>query len=282
MALLELNVNSKYLNGNTAVTVILPDRPWGSEPEEFYRSGEKYKVLWLLHGTFGDHTDWLRKSNIELYATEKNLAVVMASALNSNYSNWPNAMMGYNMYDFLIKELMPLVYGWLPVSDRREDNFIAGLSMGGRGTIKFAVNFPEKFAAAATLSAAPVDFSELAPGAKGAFRDTEEPRLRETIKNAGGLDAYINSEENVWAILDRYAAGGEAELAKLPRLMFACGEDDHLYENFSIFRAHCEEAGIPAEWFTLPGYKHEWRFWDAAIQHALTFFGLDEEGGNPY
>ena len=283
MSLLNLNFESRCLNGNTEVTVILPDLPREDEPEKFYLSGRKYKVLWLLHGTFGDHTDWLRKSNIELYATEKDLCVVMASALNSNYSNWPDALMGYNMYDFLIKELMPLVYGWLPVSDRREDNFIAGLSMGGRGTIKFAVNFPEKFAAAATLSAAPVDFSELAPGAKGAFRDTEEPRLRETIKNAGGLDAYINSEENVWAILDRYAAGGEAELAKLPRLMFACGEDDFLYENFKAFRAHCEETGLPAEWLTLPGYKHEWRFWDLAIQRALTFFGLDDEtGGNPY
>jgi Na+-driven multidrug efflux pump len=45
-----------------------------------------------------------------------------------------------------------MVYGWLPVSARREDNFIAGLSMGGRGTIKYAVNHPERFAAAAVLS----------------------------------------------------------------------------------------------------------------------------------
>ena len=68
------------------------------------------------------------------------------------------------MYDYFTKELMPLVYGWLPVSDKREDNFIAGLSMGGRGTIKFAVNFPQLFAAAAVLSAVPVPFDELRPG----------------------------------------------------------------------------------------------------------------------
>ena len=281
MALVNLNMNSKYLGGNTEVTIILPDRPWGDEPERFYRSGRKYKVLWLLHGTFGDHTDWLRKSNIELYATEKNLAVVCASALNSNYSNWTTAMMGYNMYDFMIKELMPAMYGWFPISDKREDNFIAGLSMGGRGTIKFAVNYPEKFAGAAVLSAAPVDFSLLGPGRKRAFLDTEEPRLKATIENAGGLDAYVNSEENVWAILDGFA--GRKELDKLPRLMFACGEDDFLAENFTIFRKHAEEIGVKAEWFTLPGYGHEWRFWDLAIQHALTFFGLDEvEGGNPF
>ena len=43
------------------------------------------------------------------------------------------------------------------------------------------------------------------------------------------------------------------------------------------------ETNHQAEWFTLPGYGHEWRFWDLAIQHALTFFGLDaDEGGNPF
>ena len=273
MALLNMNFMSKYLSGNTEITIILPDIDYTAEPMEFYSSGEKFKVLWLLHGTFGDHTDWLRKSNIELYATEKKLAVVMASALNSNYSNWPTAMMGYNMFDFLIKELMPLVYGWFPISDKREDNFIAGLSMGGRGTIKFAVNYPEKFAAAATLSAAPVNFAGLGHGTKKAFLDIDEPRLKATIENAGGLEAYIHSEENVWQILeDAVRQNGQD---KMPRLLFACGEDDALiYSNFKDFKAYFEKIGLAAEWFTAPGYKHEWRFWDLAIQKALVFFGL--------
>ena len=62
MALLNMNFMSKYLSGNTEITVILPDIDYTAEPMEFYSSGEKFKVLWLLHGTFGDHTDWLRKS----------------------------------------------------------------------------------------------------------------------------------------------------------------------------------------------------------------------------
>ena len=143
--------------------------------------------------------------------------------MNSNYSNWPNTMMGYNMYDYFTKELMPLIYGWLPVSDKREDNFIAGLSMGGRGTIKFAVNYPELFGAAAVLSAAPVPFDELRPGHPCMLMDTENPRTVTAIENAGGLDAYIRSEENVWALIDQLTPTG-----KLPRLMFACGQDDTL------------------------------------------------------
>ena len=76
-------------------------------------------MLWLLHGTFGDHTDWVRKTNIEMYATERNLVVVMPSALNSNYSNWNDYMLGYRMFDFLTEELMPMIYGWFPVSDNK-------------------------------------------------------------------------------------------------------------------------------------------------------------------
>ena len=101
MALLTLNFESQYLAGSTQISVILPDKTRDKTPAEFYRDGQKYPVLWLLHGTFGDNTDWVRRTNIELYASRKNLIVVMPSALNSNYSNWPEMMMGYNMYPYL-------------------------------------------------------------------------------------------------------------------------------------------------------------------------------------
>lgn len=278
MSLLTYTFESQYLNGNTQVSVILPDKPRSVSPEAFYRSGKRYKVLWLLHGTCGDNSDWIRRTNIELYATEKNLTVVMPSGLNANYSNWEDTMLGYNMYDYLTEELMPLIYGWFPVSDKREDNFIAGLSMGGRGAIKYAANHPERFAAAAVLSAAPVDLSRMRQGDPNILLDLDNPRTLTTLRNAGGFDAFVHSNENVWAILDEKAGTGE-----LPRLMFACGEDDAvLYGLFRDFQEHAQEIGLDAHWYSLPGYRHEWRFWDLGIQEALRFFGLDEEGGNPY
>ena len=112
MSILQFTFESECLNNNTQISVILPDKPRALTPEAFYGNGRKYKVLWLLHGTFGDHTDWVRKTNIEMYAVERNLVVVMPSALNSNYSNWENTMLGFNMFDFLTEELMPLIYGW--------------------------------------------------------------------------------------------------------------------------------------------------------------------------
>jgi putative tributyrin esterase len=278
MSILQYTFESECLKNNTQITVVLPDKPRELTPEQFYGNERKYKVLWLLHGTFGDHSDWTRKTNIEMYATERNLVVVMPSALNSNYSNWNNYMLGYKMYDFLTEELMPLIYGWLPVSDKREDNFIAGLSMGGRGTIKYAVNHPEKFAAAAVLSATPMDMSSMGPDNEFPMLNTNNERMRATLANAGGVEAFLNSNENVWAIIDKLANTG-----KLPRLMFACGQEDTmLYEYYKKFEKHAQEIGLEAHWFELAGYKHEWRFWDLAIQEALDFFGIEESGGNPY
>ena len=151
MALVHLNFQSKYLAGNTDVNLLLPDLPRTEEPGAFYASGKKFPVLWLLHGTFGDYTDWLRKSNVELYACEKDLIVVMPSAQNTDYANWDGFGVGCKMWDYLTEELMPLVYGWFPASKEKKDNFIAGLSMGGRGAIMYAFAYPEKFAQSASV-----------------------------------------------------------------------------------------------------------------------------------
>ena len=278
MALLHLNFESECLKNNTDLHIILPDKPREKTPAEFYGSGEKYKVLWLLHGTFGDSTDWVRKSNIELYACEKNLVVVMPSMLNANYVNWPTFALGYNAWDYLFQELMPLVYHWFPASDRREDNFIAGLSMGGGGALQYAVGHPEKFAAAAILSSAPQDFKSL---------DLEHPeeamlpfmqRTRNSIANAGGLEAYLDSPACVWDKLPALVKSGA-----LPKLYFCCGKEDFLYHRYEAFKAYAGEIGLQATFEEAPGYRHEWRFWDLFIQKALTFFGLDGEAqGNPF
>ncbi|MDD3244417.1 MAG: alpha/beta hydrolase family protein [Eubacteriales bacterium] len=274
MSLVHLNFESVYLNGNTDVNIILPDKPRSKTPAQFYGSDRKYKVLWLLHGTFGDYSDWLRKSNIELYACEKDLIVVMPSALNSNYSNWDSCMMGYSAYDFLTEELMPLVYNWFPASDKREDNFISGLSMGGGGAIKFAANHPDKFAGVAVLSAAPRNVDCM-------IRDNEQigERARVSIANAGGPEAYANSYENTWRILKERKEAG----ALLPKMYFAIGKNDFLYDLFSRFRTFAQEIDLGVTFEEFEGYKHEWRFWDMTIQRALEFFGITgNDAGNPF
>lgn len=267
MALVTLNFESRCLGNNSTVSIILPDLPHKMEPRDFYGSGKKYKVLWLLHGTFGDHSDWIRKSNIELYACEQDLIVVMPSGLNADYVNWPTFATGFNMYDFLFDELMPLVYNWFPASDKREDNFIAGLSMGGAGACVYALNHPEKFAGAAVLSAYPWDMEQRVNV------DPSDPgylRRHNSVNNAGGMEAYLASYQNTRRILTEKVAAGE----DLPKLYFCCGEDDFLYDGYMEFKAYAQSIGLKAKFEEEAGYTHEWRFWDKYIQRALAYFGF--------
>lgn len=268
MSYFTLNFESEYLMNNTEVGVVLPDRPRNIPSEQFYRSGKKYKVLWLLHGTYGDYSDWFRHTMIESYVRKRELIVVSFSAMNSNYSNWPTFGTGYNAYDFLFKELMPVIYGWLPASDKPEDNYIAGLSMGGFGASLYAFNHPEKFAGAAILSAYPQDLRKIKE--KGG---SHWERFKKSAINYASEEDYLNGYENTVEVLRKNLKEG----VKMPKLFFACGEDDFLYENFCEFRKlDEEELHTGGRYFTLPGLRHEWKFWDEAIHEALDYFGIHE------
>lgn len=264
MSIVSMNFSSYYLQGNHEISIILPDRPRHLLPKDFYGGDRKFKVIWLLHGAFGDHTDWLRKSKIELYARERDLCVVMPSACNSGYANWDHFAMGFSMWDYLTEELMPLIYGWYPVSDQRADNYVAGLSMGGGGAIKLAVNYPEKFAGAAILSASPRNLHEMDPV-------QNEKQWQRIMNQAGSVEAYLNSYENVW---DKLAESAGRNI--LPRLYFAMGTEDPGYPQYMKFKQYAESIKLKATFEEGPG-KHEWRFWDTYIEKAMQFFDTGDE-----
>ena len=270
MALLNLNFESQYLQNNTEVSIILPERPRDVDSKIFYGSEEKYKVLWLLHGTYGDHSDWLRKTSVELYAVESNLIVVSPSALNSDYMNWNGFGAGFRMWDFITEELMPIVYNWFPASDRREDNFIAGLSMGAFGATALGVAHPDKFAALAALSGAPFNYEKIRDGAEIGIAGLGE-RMKNQVANAGGWDAYLASPSNTWKTITENHKGG-----KLPCMYFAMGTKDFLWDSYLDFKNHAAENDIGATFEEFVGFEHEWRFWDLTIQRALDFFGITD------
>lgn len=265
MALVSLNFESEYLNQNTQVEVILPDKPRGDSMKEFYNPKKKYKVLWLLHGTYGDSTDWLRRTRIELYASEKDMIVVMPSAMNSDYVNWPKFGLGYNFEDFFVKELMPLVYSWFPASSKKSDNFIAGLSMGGEGAASLGLTYPELFAKIGCLSFPLINYHNHKDGKfiTGDMAKGMSLRFKNQLENVGGLDKFMKSPYNTWDIFFK-------SKKKLPKMYFYIGDEDFLYKAHLEFKAEVEKKKsknvVIKEY---PGYHHEWRIWDLAIEDFI-------------
>ncbi|MEZ4770034.1 MAG: alpha/beta hydrolase-fold protein [Caldilineales bacterium] len=116
-------------------------------PEPLQKS---YPVLYLLHGLVDDQTKSGRArppSSATCSRWGWRLSCRRCSAAGTRI--WHRVR-----HTFVADELPALVKGMFPISSRRKDTFVAGLSMGGYGAFKLALAHPERYAAAASLSGA--------------------------------------------------------------------------------------------------------------------------------
>src|SRR5690606_5786585 len=105
MALLQVNFMSKSLARTVPMNVILPVDKM-TFPGMPVREDKPYKTLYLLHGVFGNYTDWVTGTNIQRWAEEKDLVVVMPSGDNMFYVDNPGVNNFYG--EFIGKELVEI------------------------------------------------------------------------------------------------------------------------------------------------------------------------------
>ncbi|MFD2881182.1 alpha/beta hydrolase [Paenibacillus rhizoplanae] len=151
MALIECKFYSEVLGLSTSMTVILPQQTTTQIGMSNVSKGTLHPTLYLLHGLSDDDSIWLRRTSIERYVAEMGIAVVMPQVHRSFYTDMKA---GGQYWTFISEELPALARSFFPLSPKREDNFVAGLSMGGYGAMKLGLRKPENWAAAASLSGA--------------------------------------------------------------------------------------------------------------------------------
>ncbi len=150
MAKININMFSCNLKRNVHVDVILPSKNFLNliNDDKVYLKKE-YKCLYLLHGTGDNEKAWSEKTAIDELAQEYEVVVIMPSAENTYYSNTNYSV---NMKSFIEEELYSFICSNFPVSNKKEDNYILGNSMGGYGALKIALSNPDKFANCASFS----------------------------------------------------------------------------------------------------------------------------------
>lgn len=264
MAFFDIKVFSKVLYSSVSLYVTLPipdpDDPLNGLDNRYLEPGEKYQTLYLLHGAYADHSFWLRYSNIERYAQAKKLAVVMPAV--GPKSMYMNGTYGKNYFDFYTEELPMIMQSIFPLSKKREDNFIAGLSMGGMGAFYAALSKPEKYAAAASLSGI-IDTK---------FGTTvEDPRMAGVVGEDKNWDIfgenyrlYDPELHDLRTIAKRQAEAGK----ELPKLYIACGTDDFVYDQSISGRDYLKSLGYDVTYEEGPG-GHVWDFWDKYIRKVV-------------
>lgn len=223
------------------------------------------KVLWLLHGASDDQTIWQRRTSIERYAAPLGLAVVMPAAHLSSYADMAH---GGKFFTYIADELPQIMRRMFGFSQAREDNYIAGLSMGGAGCLKIGLARPDRYCAIGCLSAGISNFRKAA---------MDNPNFVRRQQMVYGDRKIEGTEEDARGNAERLVKAG----GPLPRIYHACGADDFLLQNAHDTRDFfLSFEGNPFDYTyeEAPG-AHTWEFWDEHIQHFLKFLGLEQADG---
>lgn len=250
MALIQVNFRSKALQRTVPMQVVLPVDNWDAKP------AQQYKTLYLLHGYLDNYVDWTSKSRIRQWAEEKNLCVVMPSGDNAFYIDHPET--GNNYGQFVGEELVEITRRMFPLSHRREDTFIGGLSMGGFGAMRNGLKYHDTFGAIVSFSGVLEYFERWKNAPEGTDCSFEEGLF-------GSLDQAEHTDKNpIW--LAKELAGKE----NLPRIYISCGTEDRLIEHNRNFRDLLREKGYNLTYEESPG-NHNWYFWDQEIHKVLPW-----------
>lgn len=250
MALAELNFYSEALGMQTTVNVIIPQK--SSSGEIGIKSDakdEKYKCVYLLHGLSDNHSIWLRRTSIERYAQEYGICVVMPCADKSFYTDMKD---GGKYYTYIAKELPRIIREFFNVSEKREDNFIAGNSMGGYGALKIGLRECDSFCACAGLSSV----ADIV-GLTDTFRDVYIPIFGEELN--------IPDEENLF-----FLTQSNNNNPNKPKIYMGVGTEDYMYKENIKLKEHIESLDFDFTYRESSG-THCWEFWDEYIQYVLEW-----------
>ncbi len=257
-------VASAILGKNVKYTVYLPP--------DYDNSQRNYPVVYLLHGYTDDNTGWLQFGEIDHYADKAIAAGIIPPMIivmpNGDSSWYINSYDGKEKYeDFFVKEFMPAVEKIFRIRAEKKYRGIAGLSMGGYGSLFYAIKYPELFAAAAPLSAAVNDDDEMMHKKDDDYERTFGQLYGRNLKGKDRLTEawYKNS------ILKMVETKSADDLKKV-RYWIDCGDDDFLTKGNCLLHIALKEKNVPHEFRVRDG-AHNWTYWRTGITDALQFIG---------
>ena len=255
MALIQVNYVSSALKRTVPLQVILPvDK---CSPDGRLPAPKKFKTLYLLHGYLGNYTDWVSGTRIQRWAEERDLAVVMPSGDNAFYLDYPATDNYYGQ--FVGQELVEITRRMFPLSEKREDTFIGGLSMGGFGAMRNGLKYHDTFGAIISFS-----------GVLQFFDQMHVKKLDDFASVFGNLREAAASDKNPSVLAKALARQG----GNLPKIYIACGTEDALLSQSRGFRDLLVANGFDVTYEESPG-DHNWDFWDTYIKKAIDWLPLD-------
>ena len=277
MALFCLVANArqgKVMEAQTAKSAILgkPVNYMVYLPPDYESSSRNYPVVYLLHGYTDDHTAWVQFGEVNRYADEAiasgtipPMIIVMPDADSSFYANSFDKKFRYE--DFFFQEFIPAMEKNYRIRAEKRYRGVAGLSMGGYGSMLYALKHPDMFAAAAPLSAAFFDDSSIVKFDKQFWN---MPLGQVYGTNLDGKDRLTKTwyENSIHELIRTRTA----DQLRQVRYWIDCGDDDFLIEGNCQVHLSLVKKGVPHEFRVRDGV-HDWNYWRSGIVEALAFIG---------
>ncbi len=247
----ELKLDSKLMGREMPYRIILP-----SGYDEKVNSAVRYPVVYLLHGLTGNYANWTDKTKVVDYAKGHNFIIVTPHGANGWYTD--SVTVANDKFEsYIVKELIPEIDAKYRTIADRNNRMIAGLSMGGYGSIKFGLKYPEMFSFVGSFS-----------GALGAasFTQTNAGNIGKGIDEIfGAADSETRKANDVFKLVRDVTPD---KLKALPFIYESCGTEDFLFQNNRDLMSLLVEKKIPHEYRQHPG-GHDWVFWDDQVREFL-------------
>ena len=243
---------SKILKQDREYAIYLP-KSYADNPDK------KYPVLYLLHGGGGSHKDWPQQgclagvANQVIDANEATEMIVVCPEAGKNLMNYFNSP-DWFYEDYFFQELIPYIESNYRVIADKKHRAIAGLSMGGGGTLVYAMHHPEMFCAAYAMSG--YLYRQNLPFLN--FNDPVQKKIHQLV------------EDNNCVKMVQNADNAKIEAMKTVNWFIDCGDDDFTFKPNLEFITAMQVAGVPMQIRVRDG-GHTWEYWHSALYIALPF-----------
>ncbi|MDA0986400.1 MAG: alpha/beta hydrolase family protein [Bacteroidetes bacterium] len=233
---------SKSLNKDQSLIIYFPEKNTGS------------KILFLLHGAYGNYKNWTDLTDIEFIADQFNLTIVMPDGGEFSWYNNSPVKKDWQYESYFINELIPFVDS---LFNNKNKKAICGLSMGGYGALKFASKYPEKFISVSSLS--------------GVLDILNHKTNNWWMDSAFGPIKFYKKkwEENDLLLL-------APNLKNKMKIKFDIGTEDRLLEENRVYQKKLNELKIAHEYIEFEG-NHNWKYWGMHIEDHLKFHSKNLE-----
>lgn len=263
MAIVKANFFSESLKRMVNFMAVIPIDKREMDGECLRSKEKPLKTLYLFHGLYGGEYDWLTSTRIFKWAKDRNLAVILPAGENSFYND-----IQYNHYGrFVGEELVNFTRTMFRLSDKREDSFVGGLSMGALGAFYSAFRYPDTFGYVGALSTAAL--ADNYPQGEGTPAGLLERR--------SFFEAVFGKEEELnGSPADYHKLAMDVVKARklLPKIFMAIGKDDPLLECNRAYHEFLVQAGISVDYLEDEG-AHDWAFWDRNLYRLLEWLPVE-------